>query len=183
MTSVDVMWWLGEQLDEDELWAIEASRRSGGSSVEGGVHWRWMNTATDEEIVPAPERESYVGEMAEAAVDLRSRETWPTTSGVGELPQFAIRYSEEVSSAVGGHIVRHDPARVLREVDAKRALIARGGPFCTSNCGEPVNEPMNPDTNWTTPLEHHFDCGAYEAAKVLAAAYADRPGYREEWRP
>ncbi|MFI1723903.1 DUF6221 family protein [Streptomyces sp. NPDC020489] len=62
-------------------------------------------------------------------------------------------------------------------------LVARGGPFCTSNCDAPGNEPMNPDTNWTTPLEHHPDCAAYEAAKLLALPYADRPGYREEWRP
>lgn len=81
------------------------------------------------------------------------------------------------------HIVRHDPARVLREIDAKRQLIARGGPFCTSDCDEPGNEPMDPDTNWTTPLEHHLDCAAYEAAKLIALPYADRPGYKEKWRP
>lgn len=75
------------------------------------------------------------------------------------------------------------PARVLREVDAKRQLIARGGPFCTSDCDAPGNEPMDPETDWTTPLEHHLDCAAYKAAAVLALPYADRPGYREEWRP
>lgn len=76
-----------------------------------------------------------------------------------------------------------DPARVLREIDAKRKLIARGGPFCTSGCDEPGNEPKSPDTNWTTPLEHHVDCAAYQAAQVLALPYADRPGFKEEWRP
>lgn len=77
------------------------------------------------------------------------------------------------------HIARWDPQRVIAEVAAKRKLIARGGPFCTSGCGDPGNEPMNPDTNWTTPLEHHCDCGAYEAAKVLALPYADHPDYDE----
>ncbi|CAL9598223.1 DUF6221 family protein [Streptomyces sp. enrichment culture] len=76
-----------------------------------------------------------------------------------------------------------DPARVLREIDAKRQLIARGGPFCTSDCDDPDNEPKNPDTDWTTPLDHHLDCAAYEAAKVLALPYEDRTGYREHWRP
>lgn len=76
-----------------------------------------------------------------------------------------------------------NPARALREIDAKRKLIARGGPFCTSDCGEPGNEPKNPDTDWTTPLEHHLDCAAYDAAKVLAVVYPDRPGYRTEWAP
>ena len=73
--------------------------------------------------------------------------------------------------------------RVLQEIAAKRKLLVRGGPLCTSNCDDPDNEPKNPDTNWTTPLEHHFDCAAYEAAKVLTLPYADRSGYREEWRP
>jgi hypothetical protein len=80
-------------------------------------------------------------------------------------------------------IAAHDPGRVLREIDAKRQLVARGGPFCTSDCDEPGNEPKNPDTNWTTPLEHHFDCAAYEAAAVIALPYTERPGYREAWRP
>jgi hypothetical protein len=86
----------------------------------------------------------------------------------------------------GEHIARHDPARVLREIDAKRQLIARGGPFCTSNCDEPGNEPMDPDTNWTAPLEHHLDCAAYKAAGLLALPYADHPEHpehREDWRP
>jgi hypothetical protein len=87
------------------------------------------------------------------------------------------------AEGVAQHIAEHDPARVLREIDAKRQLIARGGPFCTSGCDEPDREPKNPDTNWATPLEHHLDCAAYEAAQVLALPYAGRPGYREEWAP
>lgn len=90
--------------------------------------------------------------------------------------------ARQLGPADAAHIAAHNPARVLREIDAKRQLIARGGPFCTSNCDEPGNEPMNPDTNWTTPLEHHFGCAAYEAARVLAVPYAHRPGYREEWQ-
>lgn len=69
------------------------------------------------------------------------------------------------------HIAAHDPAFVLADIAAKRKLIARGGPFCTSGCDERGGEPMDPDTNWTTPLEHHLDCGAYEAAKIIAEAY------------
>lgn len=81
------------------------------------------------------------------------------------------------------HILRHDPVRVLAEVEAKRKLIERGGPFCTSGCDEPGNEPMDPDTNWTTPLAHHLDCAAYEAAKLMALPHVDHPDYLEAWRP
>jgi hypothetical protein len=81
----------------------------------------------------------------------------------------------------GLHIARHDPARVLAEVEAKRALIARGGPLCTSNCDDPDSLPMDPDTGWTVPLEHHFDCGAYEAAKLLARPFRDHPDFDPAW--
>lgn len=164
------MRWLGEQLDEDELWAVEASRRDDEPSVEGGVHWRWMNTATDEEIVPDPERESYVGELVEATASLRSRETWPTSSGVGELPQFAIKYPEEVPSAVGGHIIRHDPARVLREIEAKRQAIAHF---------EQIRQLTKRD------LEAYVlaESAVAKQIQIMACAYADRPGYDESWRP
>jgi hypothetical protein len=80
-------------------------------------------------------------------------------------------------------IIANDPARTLREIDAKRQLIARGGPFCTSECDDPDSEPKDPATNWTTSLEHHTDCDAYMAAGVLAAVYADHPDYKEAWRP
>lgn len=65
------------------------------------------------------------------------------------------------------HIARHDPARVLREVDAKRRLIQlyeaqmeTGGFVGTfyANTAEP-------------------------SLRLLALPYADDPEYREEWRP
>ncbi|MFJ2399877.1 DUF6221 family protein [Streptomyces xanthochromogenes] len=91
--------------------------------------------------------------------------------------------TDALTTADALHIARHDPARVLADIEAKRVLIARGGPFCTSDCDAPGNQPMDPESNWTTPLEHHFDCAAYEAAKVLTLPYAAHPDYREEWRP
>ena len=98
----------------------------------------------------------------------------------GALDGRATRWPE---GPVVDHVIAWDPARVLREIKAKRQLIERGGPFCTSGCDEPGNEPKNPDTNWTTPLEHHFDCAVYKAAGVLALPYSDRPGFQESWRP
>ena len=64
------------------------------------------------------------------------------------------------------HVVEHDPARVLREIEAKRQLVtlhSEGSSelFC-SNC------------------EHEPPC---PTLRLLALPYADRPGYREEWRP
>jgi len=53
------------------------------------------------------------------------------------------------------HIARHDPARVLAEVEAKRLLLT---------------------------LHKECDPSCY-IVRVLALPYADLPGYQEAWRP
>lgn len=73
--------------------------------------------------------------------------------------------AEECASAnwagIAKHIVAHDPARVLREIDAKRQIVDRYA--------------------W---LREHGDTGNMAwVLQVLALPYADQPGYREEWRP
>ena len=79
------------------------------------------------------------------------------------------------------HIIRHDPARVLAEVEAKRSLIARGDTlFCECNFADAP--PTNPDDR-SQQIPHHYDCTAYRIAQVLALPYADHPDYRVEWRP
>ena len=65
------------------------------------------------------------------------------------------------------HVERHDPARVLAEIDAKRDLLvfAKG------------------------IHDHHetFTTGVYarleKTLRLYALAYKNRPGYRDEWRP
>jgi hypothetical protein len=61
------------------------------------------------------------------------------------------------------------PDAVLRGCAADRKLIARDGPFC--DCADADSPPMDPATNWTVPIPHHYDCAAYEAAKVIAERY------------
>ncbi|NEB92421.1 DUF6221 family protein [Streptomyces bauhiniae] len=68
------------------------------------------------------------------------------------------------------HIAAHDPARVLREVEAGRRLIRAHDKWCEGRCE--VKYP-----------EGGFDAAHYWNLKVRAEVYADRPGYREEWRP
>lgn len=64
------------------------------------------------------------------------------------------------------HSARHNPARVLREVEAKRAILARhtkevwdGSCF---DCAEPYPCPT---------------------VRAIAAVYADHADYDEAWRP
>jgi hypothetical protein len=99
---------------------------------------------------------------------------------------------ESVSSDTGADVVSepyaprsfiatHDPARVLREVDAKRRMI-----------GEVLKYEAKIDGEWGCC--HEVDeiaageCPEIQpqdvtALRLLAAVYADRLGYQEAWRP
>lgn len=84
-------------------------------------------------------------------------------------------------SRVTRFIASHDPARTLREIAAKRKILAihhvvdaihhlvRGG-YC-HGCGD------NAAGYWTTLTD---EC---PEKRALAAVYADHPDYRPEWAP
>lgn len=68
------------------------------------------------------------------------------------------------------HIARHDPARVLREVEAKRALV----------------DLWDDEPAWEmSGYEEHagFSAGLGRALRLLAVVYADHPDYDPSWRP
>lgn len=78
----------------------------------------------------------------------------------------------------GTHIARHDPARVLAEVAAKRAIVAEhanggelvpGKYFCTE-CGS--GEPYEYPTQWP--------CATL---RLLATVHADHPDFDPAWKP
>jgi hypothetical protein len=79
-------------------------------------------------------------------------------------------YGADLSPEVRTHMAEHDPARVLREIDAKRKAV----------------------DHYSQVFQHAVD-GADSYVKIAAAlsrqlrimasVYADRPGYREAWRP
>lgn len=100
--------------------------------------------------------------------------------GIGMAVGHAAATADYNETAV--HIVRWGPTRALAEIEAKRQLIKSGDTlFCT--CDFADSPPMDPDTNWTVQIPHHYDCTAYRIAQVLATAYRDHPDYREEWLP
>jgi hypothetical protein len=87
-------------------------------------------------------------------------------------------FHEAVDRADAEHIARHDPARVLRDVRAYRKIIAEYE-------AEIARGPARPKGLETqSEARHGGILDAYRAALlILAAIFADRPGYREEWRP
>jgi len=71
------------------------------------------------------------------------------------------------------HIAEHDPARVLREIDAKRQVLAeyeQAARYATTTWGQ-----SNADQSRARTLG--------KVMRLLALPYADRPGYKESWRP
>lgn len=71
------------------------------------------------------------------------------------------------------HIAAHDPARVLREIDADRKLLALF--IEVGACEVDLDDAVEYAHGWVNALGM--------AVRLRASAFSDRPGYREAWRP
>jgi hypothetical protein len=71
------------------------------------------------------------------------------------------------------HFARHDPARVLREVAAGRAILALARVI--DGMASAIQE------EWPSP--HVPVIGSEALLYPLAAVYSDHPDYDEAWRP
>ena len=150
MTIVE---FLEARLAEDEAVAREAI-----TPYRPGTHWEWESTADDDD----PESPRW----------LRTVEEFPTTSGVGDLPGFPLGYDckAEPSPAMD-HIARHDPARALAEVAAKRGILEahagrspRSSDFCRI-CEDPYT--YGPEA---------WPC---DTVRYLASTYKDHPDFNK----
>lgn len=158
----ELVQWLGAQLDEDERIAKEASggtvvgERGNWQPAPGGDEWEASRTDCDEdELLVAlrpglPRPPEVLSGMWGAVACFKPEFEDPRVSS--PLPQFI-------------HAALHDPARVLREIDAKRRIVN-------------AIADADPDSAYITAT-----FTAWDVLRLLALPYADRPGYREEWRP
>ena len=80
--------------------------------------------------------------------------------------------AEASSEFSAGHIARHDPARVLRDVEADRKLLAA--------YAEGVEFYMRPE-NIVHPAGELT--GLRYAIQCRAERFSDHPDYRQEWKP
>lgn len=84
-------------------------------------------------------------------------------------PSGRFGYEEDARTR---HFERHDPARALREIAAKRALIDK---FKDADLGAPYTE---------SPKVDHWDdwqVACYEVLSNIARIYCRHPDYRPEW--
>lgn len=168
---MDIEAFVRAEVDADEAWALACSRPPGEDDAEvpGGVHWQWMTA--DEKTVHLPalpedlERPTVtdVGTLAW----LVTVEKWSRTDDEGESFEAGGMYSDglhEIDVEAGAHIVRHNPARILAAVAAKRALLELVLADANANGGK-NSGPWN------------------QVMRLLALEYQDRPGYRKSWAP
>jgi hypothetical protein len=155
---MDIAEFLAAQLAEDET-AIKAM------GVEGAGRW-WVGQRFDGSLDP---------EGSTVFVDVRR------SDGLGYIH---LGTPGMFAGPTAIHIARHDPARVLREVAAKRRVLARHRPATGKDLG------------WSSYVGACFGCGTYgefadartpdindcPELRDLAAPYAERPGYKPAWR-
>jgi uncharacterized protein DUF6221 len=182
VSGVDLVQWISAQLDTDERIAraapMEIDRSGHGDGVLTDVPARW---------VP-----SHHLVMRQAMTDDEEIRI------VTDCAAFGGR-----SAAV--HIAEWDPARVLREIAAKRQLLAlhtpewsivewahdqngKGEAQVCRSCG---NRDIDSWLNWRRLGDGDLPEGVkppYVVApcqnlRLLALPYEDRPGYQEAWRP
>lgn len=85
---------------------------------------------------------------------------------------------EDVRMAHADHIARHDPARVLREIEAKRAILAQEEE-ARAHYGHIKSSATHPGVE--TSIGHVVALAT--VIRHLAAVYSDHPDYNPEWTP
>ena len=95
---------------------------------------------------------------------------------VRERTMVAVGSQDFMEPTIGTHIACHDPARVLREIAAKLAIVARYE-FACRQAGD-LSLAEEERDSWVKVA------GALQSCVLcLAGPYAGRPGFRKEWAP
>lgn len=88
-------------------------------------------------------------------------------------------YNAGMDADDAAHIARHDPARVLRDVEAKRALLAKHArgdfPF------DPEDGPG--DYSWTERCDGCHEVTPCSTMRLLAAPFSDHADFDPSWSP
>jgi hypothetical protein len=136
---------------------------------------RWLNTQLDEDeriaraATPGPWRQhdTHLGQYGHTATVLSGEGN--DTELRAWLPTMSHESWDEARNVWNDavHIAEWDPARVLREIDAKREAI---------RLAERAHD-------YHETFMNGFASAMEGALRLFGLAYADRPGYRMEWRP
>ena len=117
-------------------------------------------------------------ETAARIAELRFPGPWETAEAGGGLPGAVDLFAagDEISAAVvrgsylADYLIRHDPARVLREVAAKRAILA----WWQRGDRDPEGPAPSP-----TYENYRKSLPGYQLLLHLAAVWSDHPDYEK----
>lgn len=114
-------------------------------------------------------------ELARFGEELRRLKVQTT---YGTLPPKLVTTFDDAlfDRPIAAHIARHNPARVLREVEAKRGIIERHEQAREFGGKSTISAHVNAQ-------DDGYVQACFDALRDLALPYADHPDYREEWRP
>lgn len=156
--SEELINWLRAQLDEDERKALAAT---------SGPWW-------DSPVMAAPGHHTIRGGPADwRGFDGSLGGDTRPIARIAPAPDYEGSFVTD-HDADAEHIARHDPSRVLREVEAKRKILDGHSPHKRGAC--PVCWRVTPKSS----RREDYPC---PTLRLLAAPYSDRPGYQEAWRP
>lgn len=144
----DLIVFLRAQLDEDQRIALKSVEQAivnlAGADAASVADWH---------VVERPATGSFVA----------TRDQWDRVTEI--VPTYGGAHAE--------HIATHDPARVLREIEAKRQVLAeyeQADRYSRTTWGQ-----SNADQSRARTLG--------KVVRLLALPFADRPGFQESWRP
>jgi hypothetical protein len=155
----------------------------GGESGPSQQHWAPLADPIDPQVTMAFRRfiDARLLEDEEAAL-AASPGPWRLNAEADEVLAVdditvaeAFALSNRQLRATATHIARHNPSRVLVEVEAKRAIVKRH------------YRRRAPD--WDRPDQAGFECAQCgdeypcPTLRLIAAPFADWPGYKAEWAP
>lgn len=93
------------------------------------------------------------------------REIWSGTVECGPGGEHIATFDSQLSR----HIERHDPAQVLREAQAKRAILAAHADYARTDPHDCIKRAYYERETWCWVIQQ------------LAAAYSNHKDFREEW--
>lgn len=159
----DLASWVLEQIAEDERTARAAT--PGPWRYNPAKEWHSPEELAKPPIMRLPGEEFVGAGPLDATIGVAA-------TGPADDPQSMVN---------AAYIATWDPARVLAECDAKRKIIAMWeDPAAVRSLPEGVHDGRDDD-------EMEAQVASAEAINavvhLVALPYADRPGYREDWRP
>jgi hypothetical protein len=116
---------------------------------------------------------------ATASAEAENATSWGTRHDSNYIEDWTLvtGIEEPLSEATARHVANWDPSRVLAECDAKQRIIElhTGGHECSV---------YDHNGEIDSCRYVHGDLGEdCSTVRALALPYADRLGYREEWKP